>query len=278
MAVNDRELQALLSLLETEGGLSVTVLLGQMRQFPDVRLRRLASMVQPHSPAETYISLVLAERDAPQLQAALARWRDVGGALEDGVLQIVRFGDPLFDTGVVRQQLDELAASGAPGLPADRWERGRYLAHLLGEVHGFHGNVDEYYDPQNGFLQRVLQRRTGLPITLCVLYILVGARLGIPVSGLALPHHFVVSVDCGGQTRYFDPFDRGAALTPEDVARIVSDAGECFEPDLLRPATSRQIIRRMLANLVNAYEMREERARAALARRYFTVLEESEIS
>src|SRR5205814_1066528 len=84
----------------------------------------------------------------------------------------------------------------------------RYLFHEA----GFHGNRDEYYDPRNSFLNDVLDRQTGIPITLSVVAMAVGERLGLRIDGLALPGHFVVMARSGGRRIIFDPFHGGKRL------------------------------------------------------------------
>src|SRR3954454_20258212 len=92
----------------------------------------------------------------------------------------------------------------------------RYLFHDM----GFRGNARDYYDPRNSYLNEVLDRRTGIPISLSAVALAVGTRAGFTLAGVGLPGHFVVkAVDTDGEV-LFDPFHGGRVLTPEDCERL----------------------------------------------------------
>ena len=128
------------------------------------------------------------------------------------------------------------------------------LNHVLFGEFGFCGNTAHYDDPRNSFLNEVIERRTGIPITLSAIYIAVADRLNFTIDGVGLPGHFVVRHrwDCGEV--FLDPFNKGARLTQgelEDLTRRAG-AGTAVEP-WLRRATNRQILTRMLNNLKTIY-------------------------
>lgn len=127
--------------------------------------------------------------------------------------------------------------------------------HLFQEL-GFRGNRDDYYDPRNSFLNDVISRRTGIPITLSVVYIEIARRLGRPVHGVGLPGHFIVRYDDGEYATFIDPFYGGNLLTPTqcfELARKATGADIPEEPLLLAPVSKRQIVTRMMANLRAIY-------------------------
>jgi len=136
--------------------------------------------------------------------------------------------------------------------------------HLFGEE-GFRGNAEEYYDPRNSYLNEVLDRRLGIPITLSVVYMEVSRRLGLEVVGIGLPGHFVVEARKGGDSLLLDPFHGGETLTLEDCQRLVAevygDAGVLAQEDL-EPVTKRQILTRILNNLKMAYLRADDADRA----------------
>jgi regulator of sirC expression with transglutaminase-like and TPR domain len=135
---------------------------------------------------------------------------------------------------------------------------GRYLFDEL----GFHGNETDYFDPLNSCLNQVLERRTGIPISLSVFYMEIARRLHMPVYGIGLPRHFVIQFDDGNFATYIDPFHGGKQIT----------AGQCFalaeapvaDPSLLQRVTKKQIVMRMLRNLSGAYVRQKDFDRAAL--------------
>jgi regulator of sirC expression with transglutaminase-like and TPR domain len=134
--------------------------------------------------------------------------------------------------------------------------RGLALARFLFEQQGFTGNATDYGDPRNSYLNEVLDRRLGLPITLSVIFLEVGQRLGLPVAGVGLPGHFIVRVGDGLEPLFLDPFHGGRALSHEDCQRLVQQAtgqGQVFDPNWLDPTHPRDIVARMLNNLRRFY-------------------------
>jgi regulator of sirC expression with transglutaminase-like and TPR domain len=132
----------------------------------------------------------------------------------------------------------------------------RQLAEFLFQRFGFHGNTGEYEDPRNSYLNEVLDRRLGIPISLSVLYVAVAQSLGLPAYGVGLPGHFIAGVRDPLGDVYFDPFHEGRQLTIEDCARLVdATAGlqGAFQTEWLEPAAPVDILARMLNNLRNIY-------------------------
>jgi regulator of sirC expression with transglutaminase-like and TPR domain len=124
-------------------------------------------------------------------------------------------------------------------------------AYLFDEQ-GFSGNRDRYDDPSNSFLNEVLERRTGIPITLALVYMEVARRAGIDIDGVNFPGHFLMR--CAPMI--LDPFHRGARLSEHDCRRLLErHVGEeaAFDPALLMPATKPQMLTRMLLNLKRIY-------------------------
>ncbi|GAC1506783.1 MAG: hypothetical protein NVS2B16_00970 [Chloroflexota bacterium] len=273
--VDDRELMALLSLLETESGSSLSLMIEHVRTFDDATLGRLTTVAPSDSPAQSTLNLVLAEREAPRLQAAFLRWLADGADLETGVLLVSESGYPRLASGEVSSAIDALAGDVRGRLShRDDVERLQRLIDFLARENDFHGTDDGYYDPDNSYLNRILERRRGLPISLSVLYILMGKRLGLEIRGIALPHHFIAGLFVPGNTVLFDPFHEGKLLSEADVAAIVGASGQTSQPEHLRPATSRQIVQRMLLNLLHAYDLHEELERAELVKQYLSVVAE----
>jgi regulator of sirC expression with transglutaminase-like and TPR domain len=138
----------------------------------------------------------------------------------------------------------------------------RYLFHEM----GFHGNARDYYDPRNSYLNVVLERRTGIPISLSAVTIAVGCRAGLAVVGVGLPGHFIAKAVEGGAEVLIDPYHGGRVLTPTDCANLVGQVtGLAFEasPLALEAQPPGLIVRRMLTNLKAIYLGQKDWARAA---------------
>lgn len=121
---------------------------------------------------------------------------------------------------------------------------------------GFSGNVDNYYDQRNSFLNDVLDRKTGIPITLSVLYIDVAAKAGLSILGVGFPSHFIVKYPGLGEEILIDPFNKGKILSESDCQEMLDriyGGGIKLKSDLLQSPTRKQILARMLHNLKNIY-------------------------
>ncbi len=140
-------------------------------------------------------------------------------------------------------------------------EANRYLFDEL----GFRGNTSDYYDPKNSCLNQVLTARTGIPITLSLVYMEIARRLGRPVAGIGLPGHFVVRYDDGLYSTFIDPFHGGRLLAADDcfeLAREVSQVEVGRDRRWLAPVTKRDLLLRMLRNFSAAYASRGQTEKA----------------
>jgi regulator of sirC expression with transglutaminase-like and TPR domain len=194
-------------------------------------------------------ALMIAEIEYPELDADryLARLDRIGDEAGDRLAAAL----PAHDTPL--------------NVDADRYAKVVALNAYLFEELRFAGNEADYEDPRNSFLNEVLDRRIGIPITLSVLYIEVARRAGLAVEGINFPGHFLVRCRTGigrpsADDLIIDPFHRGALLTRDQVARRSSEAGADLDDNggtygsrLLPHATKPQILTRMLMNLKRIY-------------------------
>lgn len=182
-----------------------------------------------------------------------ARGDDGLSVLENGAFLIARFAYPDLDVAAYRARLDAMAAAVAAQPCAGREQALAALnRHLFAEV-GLRGNDEDYYNPENSYLNRVLDRGLGIPISLSAIYVLVGGRLGLPLRGVSLPGHFIVGWFGDDGVSFLDPFRGGRALSVGDCARLAEAAGASFHHGLLRPTPAALILVRMLNNLVQIY-------------------------
>jgi regulator of sirC expression with transglutaminase-like and TPR domain len=185
--------------------------------------------------------------------------------LARAALAIARIEHPALSIELEVARLDDLAARSGAAVTSDRPAALERLLAFLFEDEGFRGNAEEYYDPRNSCLNDVLDRKLGIPITLSVLTMEVGRRVGIDVEGVSLPGHFIVSAQLGARRIFLDPFNRGAVLTPaqaQDVASRAVGRPVKLEEGHWAPCGKRQILVRMLRNLKGIYARREDWPRA----------------
>jgi len=184
--------------------------------------------------------------------------------LEQGVLLIARFGYPGADPAMYSGWLDSLAAQIRKSLPpgAAAAEAFPHLNSQLFAVMGFSGNEKRYYDPDNSYLNRVIENRRGIPVSLSVLYLLIAKRLGLPAFGVATPGHFLVGLRLGASVSYLDAYRRGRLMNLFEVQQMLARGGYEFRPEFLAPAAARDILARMMRNLVSIYQKEAQADRA----------------
>jgi regulator of sirC expression with transglutaminase-like and TPR domain len=139
------------------------------------------------------------------------------------------------------------------------------LNRYLFQEQGFRGNTERYYDARNSYLNEVLDRRTGIPITLSTVFIEVARRAGLEVDGVGLPGHFVVRVHTPARSLLVDPFHGGTLLTERDCqARLdrIFNGNVKLEPAMLRPCSRRDMLERILRNLKAIYLRDQDSERA----------------
>ncbi|HEX5093373.1 MAG TPA: tetratricopeptide repeat protein [Burkholderiales bacterium] len=181
-------------------------------------------------------------------------------------LMIAEDAYPGLDVDGYLGEIERFAARLRARLPPGESAEDRVVAlnHFLFDDLGFSGNADHYYDPRNSYLNEVLDRRTGIPITLSVLYMEIGRRIGLALEGVSFPGHFLVRLRLRGAMLVLDPFSGGEALSEADLRerlkRVIPEGATGGVPvdelpldSFLEPASKRQILARLLRNLKGIY-------------------------
>jgi regulator of sirC expression with transglutaminase-like and TPR domain len=204
--------------------------------------------------------------DSPEFRRLLRG--DARADLVRIALEIARDAYPKVDPGLYLAAIDALAARARDRCPALAKPR-----QVLGQINwvlfveeGFRGNEEDYYDPRNSYLNEVIDRKTGIPISLSVLYWAVADRLGLEMAGVNLPMHFMLRVGEGAGTIFVDPFHAGALLDRGGCARRVSElSGEpvAATDAVFAPCDPGRVVARMLRNLKAIY-LRDRDFAAAL--------------
>lgn len=197
---------------------------------------------------------------------------DIG--LAEAALVIASQEYPGLDVPAYLARLDAMGEelkARMPGEGAHAATLIRALNRYLFEEQGFSGNAADYYDPRNSYLNEVLDRKSGIPISLSIVYMEVGRRAGLELEGVAFPGHFLVKCVLSVGNVMLDPFGGGQALGLEDLGRLLSQVrgGNPIEQDdvasLLDSASHREILARLLRNLKGIYLQKEDLPRALAA-------------
>jgi len=181
--------------------------------------------------------------------------RSLGYELETGALLLCRTIDPELDVGDICEQLDRIATRCRELLIENLSPHGqcRVLNRVLFHEYGFRGNAEDYENPDNSFLHRLLETRRGLPISLATLYLIIAERCGIRVEPVGLPGHFLVGCYEADVPFYIDVFDRGRFLTPHDLFEYLQRQGIAPDEIYLSPTTVREVLCRSCRNLARHY-------------------------
>ena len=146
------------------------------------------------------------------------------------------------------------------------------MNHYLFQELGLRGNEENYYDPENSYLNRVLDRRTGNPINLCLVYLLLGRRLRLPLAGIGLPGHFVCRYQSSAVELYIDAFQRGTFLTKADCVQYLLRGNYSVKEHHLSPVSPRRLLLRICNNLHQIYQQLDLPTEATRVQRYVVAL------
>jgi regulator of sirC expression with transglutaminase-like and TPR domain len=192
--------------------------------------------------------------------------RSLNYELETGTLLLARTATPQLDVNECRASFDEMAARCRELIsePSTNREKCRVINRVLFHEWGFRGNVEQYTDPMNSFIDKVLMRRKGIPISLSVLYLFVGERLGLPLEPVGLPGHFVVGCYADDVPFFIDPFDQGLFRDADEVFALLRSNHIAPKPSDLTPTTVREVLCRSCRSLANHYSVASDLARAQI--------------
>ncbi len=218
------------------------------------------------------------ERYSPEARTA-QEWRRIAGmrdedvSLAEGALWIAASEYPGLAIDDYLACLHDMAAKLRGRLRADIAIADKLMAlnHYLFDELGFSGNSDDFYDPRNSFLNEVIERRVGIPITLGVVYIEIGRRIGLGLHGVSFPGHFLVKCALRDGIVVLDPYSRGVSLDADELQQRLRAAGSPGDVDgailahLLGAASNKEVLGRMLRNLKGIYVERADWLRALSA-------------
>ncbi|MEK7859696.1 MAG: transglutaminase-like domain-containing protein [Elusimicrobiota bacterium] len=255
--LSETELRSLVDLLDDEDPLSFDLVRRQILDIGEPVLPFLEEMrakSQPEVAAKVdAMTRALRFQNLKDAFLRLSVSRDPD--LEKGALLITRFGYPGIDPAVYTRWLDKVATQvqdeAASSDPAVIFQ---HLNSHLFKAMGFSGNETRYYDPENSYLNRVIETRRGIPVSLSVLYLLLARRLKLQVHGVGTPGHFLVALAQDPEPCFVDTYNRGRIMNLADVRRMLARGGYEYRAEFTAPASSRDIIIRMMRNLISIYQ------------------------
>ncbi len=206
--------------------------------------------------------------------AEVVRREDARIDLAEACLMVAQDAYPGLEVGRYLGEIERMALQLRARMPQSFDPEDRVLAlnDFLFDHLGYYGNVDDYYDPRNSYLNDVIDRRTGIPITLSILYMEIGRRVGLPLEGISFPGHFMVRLRVRSGTLVLDPFACGAPQSEpelrERLKRVIPEGLRAEVPvaelpleQFLEPASKRQILSRVLRNLKGIYREKQNHER-----------------
>lgn len=277
MVIPESQIRALIRLLSDENDRIVETISDKLIDIGPsaVPLLQQAEIEQPEMADR--IAAILEEIRGGKLEdelRAMALLPDEAMSLEEGAFLIARYAYPTLDVAAYRQQLDTMAQEvrARIGERASGEETVTALNRYVFTEQGFKGNTKNYYEIENSYLNRVIDRRVGIPISLSVVYLLIGQRLGLPLLGIGMPGHFLVKYDSERYKIFIDCFNGGALLTEKNCARFLTEAGYGFDEKYLQKSPTRAILSRMVKNLLAIYSKLDEPVKTARFTRCIEIL------
>ncbi len=278
MDLSESQLKALCTLLEEDQPGVAEALDRQIASMAPGDQERLLDRLARGEGRGGALPPALEDYHRERLERAFSKWAvSASGAsgLEEGLFQLASFGYPLEDLGRSTAKLDQMAGEIGYRLEGvkEPAEIVRHTAYYLHEELGFRGDRENYYDPENCYLNRVLDTRRGMPITLSAVYLLIGRRLGLPFRGVGMPGHFIVKYEIPDAPIYLDPFEGGKIVSIQECGDIVRGMGYHFDLRFLRETPDVRIVERMLNNLIGIYHREGDEERSRRLVRYREIIQ-----
>jgi regulator of sirC expression with transglutaminase-like and TPR domain len=194
--------------------------------------------------------------------------------LEEGVWLLAMTQYPDINVGAYRALLDHFAAELRERIDFSETDKEilTTINNYLFDELGFSGDQESYYDSQNSYLNRVVDRRKGNPINLSLLYLLLARRLQLPVAGIGLPGHFICRYQSTSEEIYIDPFHHGKFLTKADCIQYLVSGSHGLQDEFLAPVSTRRILMRICSNLHQIYSQMELSEETTRLQRYLVAL------
>lgn len=192
--------------------------------------------------------------------------------LEKACFVLAEIEYPDLDIAYYERQIEQLAMTAEKRIHGIADERKKVLIinHLLFDEKEFAGNVDDYYDPENSYINRVLDRGLGIPISLSTIYLFIARRINLVIHGVGFPGHFMLKYKDGANWVFVDSFNRGKILTRHDCEVFLSKNGFQFEQSFTTAMRPRDILARMIRNLMLIYHQNDQQKKSDTLEKIFS--------
>lgn len=217
-------------------------------------------------------SVMLEERRLDVLAQTLETLNRSEFDLEKASFILATIEYPSIDIENYVKQIDDLAQEARKRIGGETDQRNRInlISDFLFHEKGFRGNANAYYDPQNSYLNRVLDRQLGIPISLSAIYLFVARRLDLPIDGVGLPGHFMLRCGDKSDVFYIDAFNGGNILSKQECSAFLNKMGYPFLDLYLAPVQPRDILARMIRNLALIYLQTDQEKKVDVLERIFS--------
>jgi regulator of sirC expression with transglutaminase-like and TPR domain len=222
---------------------------------------------------EDFIDEIQFQKLSPQFLRGLMD----GATLESFVFMIMHIGYPDADAAIYKRELARLeSALRVAYFTSSMTEVDKVfmMSVALFEREGYRGNAAGYYEPDNSYINRVVERKLGIPISLGAIYLMLAERLGLPIYGVNMPAHFMLKYEKYNLELFIDPFNQGRVLDKQDCIRFLQNSGVPYVEQYLAKAPTIDIVERMLNNLRNSYTELGNTPKLHVIDRYLNIIRE----
>ena len=271
--------QAILGLLDDPSPTVNAALLKEIRRYGAVGLELLHEAVDTGSPEQVKVAKKwLFELEGHSHTELFIDYINAYEyELETGCLLLERTIFPQTDASEYYRFMHEISGRCKELLlsPSSGYEICKVMNRVIFHEYGFSGDTKHYYNPFNSYINQVIRRRKGIPLTLSVLYILIADRLGLQLDPVALPGHFVVACFNDAEAFYIDPFAGGAIRLHDDLETYLYEHHVQPRSEHFRPATAGEVLCRCCRNLMNQYSREGDEKRVAYFLGFVNAFEEA---
>ncbi len=264
--IDDNYEQSLVKLLDDDSPVVRGALINEYKRLDIIGIQLLKNIIlSKRGKLSDVANNILKEIQGPDPKDEFIQFiQSMNYELETGCLFLSRIATPNFETKEVCLKLDEISSRCMELInpPSSAWETCHIINRVLYHEYGFRGNVENYNDPLNSFLNYVLVRRTGIPISLSILYILIAQRCGLELEPIGMPGRFLVGCFLDKTPFYIDPFENGMFRTLEELEEILSSNNHFPQIGYLAPISVGDVLCQCCRVLVRQYTLKNNPARA----------------